>query len=148
MFSCFVRWQGHRATSRYFGLRFLLPMTHCNFPAPMGDSSLQIQSTWFSDRQVLGCFRCRCHQRRGVYPFPFLRLRWYLCLFLQLCRRCHRLPRSPFEISVMPLSFRTCGGGFVDLVTLALGCGAPWIIPRWGIDNGNCSFTSRASLSI
>jgi hypothetical protein len=40
LFSCFVRWRGHRVTSRNSGLRFLLPMTHCNFPAPMGGSHL------------------------------------------------------------------------------------------------------------
>jgi hypothetical protein len=65
---------------------------------------------------VLGCFECRCLQRRGVYPSPFLRLSWYLCLFLQLYRRYHRFLWSPFEIA-MPLSFRTCGGFFVDLFT-------------------------------
>ena len=40
LFSCFVRWRGHRVTSRNSGLRFLLSMTHCNFPAPMGGSHL------------------------------------------------------------------------------------------------------------
>ena len=56
LFSCFVLWRGHRVTSRNSGLRFLLPMTHCDFPAPMGSHLCRFGRPGFPTGGCLGAF--------------------------------------------------------------------------------------------